>query len=145
MWRLCGTRLRFTSSYNPQSYPAERANRQVLEALRAAVATVVQYDEWDLALPHMDFGLNNHVSAATRVSPFEFVHGFPARVPLTLGVSDVLVDGPVDRDAQDLAQSHGCSSSEIGATFGETLYTLGGESGGQGVVGFLNPKQARTC
>jgi len=53
LWQLCRTKLRFTSSYNPQSDPAERANRQVLEALRAAVATVVQYDEWDEALPHV--------------------------------------------------------------------------------------------
>ena len=67
-----------------------------MEALRAAVATVVQYDKWDLALLHITFGLNNHVSAATQVSPFEFAHGFPARVPLTLGVHDALVDGPVD-------------------------------------------------
>ena len=64
LWHLCGTKLHFTSSYNPQSDPAERANRQVLEALRAAVATVVQYDEWDAALPHITFGLNSHVSAA---------------------------------------------------------------------------------
>ena len=53
--------MRFTSSYNPESDQAERANRQVLEALRAAVATVVQYDEWDEALPHVTFGLNTHV------------------------------------------------------------------------------------
>jgi len=45
LWNLCGTKLHFTSSYNPQSDPAERANWQVLEALRAAVVTVVQYDE----------------------------------------------------------------------------------------------------
>jgi len=56
-----------------------------MEALRAAVATVAQYDGWDLALPHITFGLNTHVSTATKVSPFEFAHGFPARVPLTFG------------------------------------------------------------
>jgi len=56
LWNLCGTKLRFTSSYNPQSDPAECANRQVLEALRAVVATVSQYDEWDDALPHVTFG-----------------------------------------------------------------------------------------
>jgi len=49
LWQLCGTKLRFTSRYNLQSDPAERANCQVLEALRAAVATVVQYDEFDEA------------------------------------------------------------------------------------------------
>ena len=76
LWNLCGTKLRFTSSYNSQSDPAERANRQVLEGLRAAVATVGQYDEWDEALPHVTFGLNTHMSTATKVSPFEFAHGF---------------------------------------------------------------------
>ena len=48
---------------------------------------MVQYDEWDAALPHVTFGLNTHVSTATRVSPFEFAHGFPARVPLTVSLS----------------------------------------------------------
>ena len=77
--------MRFTSSYNPQSDPAERANRQVLEALRAALATVVQYDE---ALPHVTFGLNTHMSTATKVSPCEYARGFPARVPLTIGLAE---------------------------------------------------------
>jgi len=85
---ICGAKLRFTSSYHPQADPAERANPQVLEALRAAVATVVQYDEWDPALPHITFSLNNHVSTATRMSPFEFAHRFTARTPLTLGLPD---------------------------------------------------------
>jgi len=79
---------RFTSSYDPQADPAERANRQVLEALRAAVTTVVQYAEWDRALPHITFGLSNHISTATRMSPFEFAHGFTARTLLTLGLTD---------------------------------------------------------
>jgi hypothetical protein len=82
---MCGSKLKFTSSYHPQADPAERANRQVMEALRAAVATVAQYDEWDLALPHITFGLNTHISTTTKLSPFEFTHGFPARVPLTFG------------------------------------------------------------
>ena len=58
LWKMCGSKLKFTSSYHSQADPAERANRQVMEALRAAVATVAQYDEWDLALPHITFGLN---------------------------------------------------------------------------------------
>ena len=65
LWKLCGTKLKFTFSYNPQSDPAERANQQVLEGLRAVVATAVQYDEcqWDLALPHIIFGLNSQISS----------------------------------------------------------------------------------
>jgi len=70
-WAPCGGHCgsfvvhKFTFSYNPQSDPAERANQQVLESLRAAVVTVVQYDEcqWDLALPHIIFGLNSQISS----------------------------------------------------------------------------------
>ena len=103
LWHLCGTKLKFTSSYNPQLDPAERANRQVLEALRAAVATVVQYDEWDAALPHITFSLNSHVSAATKVSPFEFAYGFPPPVPLTASLSKPRL-GPKDKGATALAR-----------------------------------------
>ena len=84
LWGLLGTKIKCTSAYNPQSDPAERANRQVLEALRAAVYTVKDFDAWDEALPHICFGLNTHLSLATRTSAFELAHGFPARVPLTL-------------------------------------------------------------
>jgi hypothetical protein len=84
LWGLCGTKIKSTSAYNPQSDPAERANRQVLEALRAAVYTVKDFDAWDEALPHICFGLNTHMSLATHTSAFEMAHGFPARVPLTL-------------------------------------------------------------
>jgi len=103
LWKLCGTKLMFTFSYNPQSDPAERANRQVLEGLRAAVATAVQYDEWDLALPHITFGLNSHISAVTGVSPFEFAHGFPPRVPMTIGL-DTSVSEEQPQEAIELAQ-----------------------------------------
>jgi hypothetical protein len=103
LWKLCGTKLKFTSSYNPHLDPAERANRQVLEGLRAAVATVVQYDEWDLALPHITFGLNSHISAATGVSPLEFAHGFSPRVPLTMGL-DTAVSEEQPQEAIELAQ-----------------------------------------
>jgi len=103
MWRALGTKLMFTSSYNPQSDPAERANQQVLEGLRAAVATLVQYDERDLALPHIIFGLNSHISAATGVSPFEFAHRFSPRVPLTTGL-DTAVSEEQPQEAIELAQ-----------------------------------------
>lgn len=86
IWRRVGTKISRTSAYNPQSDPAERANRQVLEALRAAVESVTRFEDWDKALPHLCFGLNNSVSSATGVSPFELAHGFPARTPLNLAV-----------------------------------------------------------
>ena len=87
LWRLLNTKITCTSAYNPQADPAERANRQVLEALRAAVSSVTDFDQWDQALPHLCFGLNTHPSSATNTSPFELAHGFPARVPLTLDLA----------------------------------------------------------
>ena len=39
LWKMCGSKLEFTSSYHPQADPAEQANRQVMEALRDVVAT----------------------------------------------------------------------------------------------------------
>ena len=87
LWRLLNTKITCTSAYNPQADPAERANRQVLEALRASVASVTDFDQWDQALPHLCFGLNTHPSSATNTSPFELAHGFPARVPLTLDLT----------------------------------------------------------
>jgi len=41
LWKMCGSKLKFTSSYHPQANPAERANRQVMEALRTAVCVCV--------------------------------------------------------------------------------------------------------
>jgi hypothetical protein len=52
----------------------------------AAASSVCHYDVWDDTLPHLCFGLNNHVSAATGFSPFEMAHGFPARTPAVLGI-----------------------------------------------------------
>ena len=98
LWRLISTKLVFTSSYNPHSDPAERANKQILEALRAAVTTVARYDEWDTALPYICFGLNTHISQATGTSPFELVHGFRARVPLEVGAETL----PIQHDLHAL-------------------------------------------
>ena len=102
LWDLLQTKIKCTSAYNPQADPAERANRQILEALRAAVSTMTSFDEWDRALPHICFGLNTHVSSATRMSPFELAHGFPARTPLTMHLPTGGLD-PRSRDAFDEA------------------------------------------
>ena len=100
VWALLGTKISTTTAYNPQSDPAERANRQVLEALRASVASVTDFDQWDRALPHICFGLNTHVSSATHTSPFELMYGFAPRTPLSLG-SPATSHPPVHREAED--------------------------------------------
>jgi len=103
LWRLVGTKLRFTSSYNPQSDPAERANRQVLEVLRAAVSTVAHYDQSDAALPHICFGLNSHVSSATKTSAFELAYGFEPRVPLNVGLPAAVTAPSAEASAANFA------------------------------------------
>jgi hypothetical protein len=45
LWTLVGTKITATAAWNPQADPAERTNRQVQEALRAAVTTVGSYDD----------------------------------------------------------------------------------------------------
>ena len=102
LWTLVGTKITATAAWNPQADPAERANRQVQEAMRAAVTTVGSYDEWDKALPHICFGLNTQVSSVTGISPFELLHGFAARTPISLGSSSVN-GGKQERAAYDMA------------------------------------------
>ena len=48
---------RFTTAYHPQSDPAERAHRMILEAFKCAVGT--DYDKWDEYLPLVQLALNN--------------------------------------------------------------------------------------
>jgi len=98
------------------SDPAKQANHQVLEALQVAVATVVQYDEWDEALLHVTFGLNTHVITTTNVSPFECAHGFQARVPLTINLSDSSPSVHDESDvtlAERITNCHNAASDHI--------------------------------
>ncbi len=84
LWGLLNTKITCTSTYNPQADPAERANLQVLEALRTVVSSVTDFNQWDQQLPHLCFGLNTHTSSVSITLSFALAHGFPARVPLTL-------------------------------------------------------------
>ena len=101
VWRRVGAKIKCTAAYNPQANPTERANRQVLEALRTSVETVTAFEDWDLALPQLCFQLNNSVSSATGMSPFELAHGFPARTPLNIDVASTDRPSAEDRAACD--------------------------------------------
>ena len=103
IWKRIGVTLKFTAAYNPQANPAERANRQVLEALRTSVETVTAFEDWDLALPEICFGLNNSVTSATGMSPFELAHGFAARTPLNIDIASTERPSTEDREAGDYA------------------------------------------
>ena len=77
---------------------------------------MVQYEEWDEALPHVTFGLITHVSTATNMSLFEFVRGFPARAALTMDLSDSSPSAHhklVVTLAQQIANCHNAASDHI--------------------------------
>jgi hypothetical protein len=82
--KALGTTVRMTTTYHPQSDPAERAHRMVLEALKTAIGT--DYDRWDEYLPLVQFALNSHVSSRTGMSPFFLDHGWEPRIPADLRV-----------------------------------------------------------
>ena len=77
------------------------------------------YDEWDTALPHDTFGLDTHVSMITKVSPFEFAHGFPDQVPLTMGLSalqDTVEDAKAVSFVERMEHRHKAASDHMTAS-----------------------------
>ena len=68
-----------------------------------AVSSLVHYDKWDHALA-AGRRLYSQVLSATGTSPFELAHGFPARVPLNMSLSDLTAGVPgADGDAAAFA------------------------------------------
>lgn len=84
--RLCellGTRLHLSVPRSPTGHACiERANRCVLEALRAVLHAEGTRLKWTEALPYVRFAINSAKSVATGFSPFEIVYGTPVRLPL---------------------------------------------------------------
>ena len=82
-WKIMGTKLAMSTAYHPQTDgQTERANRTILEMLRAVVSP--RLDDWDTKLPQVCIAYNNSVNAATGVSPFKVVLGHEARMPIDL-------------------------------------------------------------
>ncbi len=71
LFDLCGTKLKFSTAYHPQTDgQSERTNRTLEEVLRAY--TSPRQDDWDLHLSTAEFALNNTVSPSigtTRSTP----------------------------------------------------------------------------
>lgn len=91
MWAQLGTRLAMTTAHRPQGDgQTERANRQILEYLRAY--SNAHGSNWDStpALAMMEFALNSHRSSATTISPYELHLGRHAQPPALLGAPSTL-------------------------------------------------------
>ena len=80
-WERQGTKLLRSTAYQPQTDGiTERANRTMLEALRACVQQNPQ--DWDLLLPDMQLAVNSSRNASTGLTPFFMTHGREARTEL---------------------------------------------------------------
>ncbi|KAJ4454019.1 putative gag-pol fusion protein [Paratrimastix pyriformis] len=97
-------------SHHPQSHGViERLNRTLLSTLRILVASPGETRTWADLLPSAVFALNTAQSRVTRFSPFEVLHGFPARTPLSVAVGLDEEPAAPDDFASDLTLRHASS------------------------------------
>jgi transposase InsO family protein len=69
LFSKCGTRLRFSSVFHPQTDGiTERLNKTLEELLRCQC--VLSQEDWDVLLPYVEFAYNNSPQASSKFSPF---------------------------------------------------------------------------
>ena len=87
LWRLCGTTLRMSTSFHPQTDgQTERQNRTLEDMLRAYVSQ--RQDGWDDYLPAAEFAINNSSQASSGETPFYLTYGRHPRSPLDVAVEE---------------------------------------------------------
>ncbi|WVZ70892.1 hypothetical protein U9M48_019521 [Paspalum notatum var. saurae] len=75
------TKLRFSTTYHPQTDGQTERTNQVLEDMLRACA--IQYGtSWDKCLPYDEFSYNNNYSASLKKSPFKALYGRRCRTLL---------------------------------------------------------------
>ena len=80
-WAAKGTHLLRSTAYHPQTDGiTERANRTMVEALRACVQQNPR--DWDLLLPDIQLAVNSSRNASTGFSPHMLTHGRETRTEL---------------------------------------------------------------
>ena len=77
-------------------------NRTLIVMLRKVC--LIQKEQWVEALPLVEFAYNNSVHSATRVSPFQAIHGFSPAIPASLLVPRVLKHPPPKEFADKVMQ-----------------------------------------
>ena len=91
LWHIMGTKLIFSTAYNPQTDgQIEVVNRSLGNLLRCLIGENGR--TWESILPVTQFAYNNSVNTSIGMSPFEIVHGYTPRRPL-----DLLPMSPHDR------------------------------------------------
>ncbi|WVZ58349.1 LOW QUALITY PROTEIN: hypothetical protein U9M48_008628 [Paspalum notatum var. saurae] len=75
------TKLRFSTTYHPQTDRRTERTNQVLDDMLRACA--IQYgSDWDKCLPYAQFSYNNSYQASLKKSSFEALYGRTCRTPL---------------------------------------------------------------
>jgi len=83
LWRKLGTRLKFSTTYHPQTDgQTEVTNRTLGTLLRVLVKKSIK--GWDELLCHAEFAFNRTLSKAISLSPLQVVYGCNPRTPLDL-------------------------------------------------------------
>jgi hypothetical protein len=101
LWAKMGTKLKFSSAFNPQTDgQTEVVNRSLGNLLRCLVTD--HHTTWDLLLPHVEFAYNGSVNRSIGLSPFEVVTGSRPQVPLDL--TPLRVHTRVSEGAEDFSQ-----------------------------------------
>ncbi|MCO5552407.1 hypothetical protein L7F22_005918 [Adiantum nelumboides] len=100
-----GTRLNFSSAYNPQTDgQSEIANLTILDLLKSYVTKVDQRSQWEKYLPLVEYAYNNTVHTSTRKAPFEVIEGRP-KIPLLLKVhGKIFAANEYNRDLKESFQ-----------------------------------------
>ena len=81
LFKSCGTDLRMSTAYHPQSDgQTERMNRTLEEALRSYVG----HDQptWDDYLVPLEIAFNSATASSTNMTPWYFNHGYHPRLPV---------------------------------------------------------------
>ncbi|KAA0026008.1 DNA/RNA polymerases superfamily protein [Cucumis melo var. makuwa] len=79
--KVIGTRLKFSTSFNPQTDGQSERTIQTLEdMLRACVLQLK--GSWDTHLPLMEFAYNNSYQSSIGMAPYEALYGRPYRTPV---------------------------------------------------------------
>src|SRR5260370_18121246 len=91
LWKLCGTQLKMSTAYHPQTDgQTERANRTLEEILRHYVGN--KQDDWDKHLTAAQIAVNSSVQASTGFTPYYLNYGYEPNFNFNLGVASIQND-----------------------------------------------------
>ena len=85
LWRLTGTRLKYSSAYHPQTQGVvERMNAVVSQTLRCLIHQMNEMKQWEILLPTVELVINSLPNSSTGFSPFYLNYGYEPVVPIQL-------------------------------------------------------------